>query len=69
MFFNNHSLAKYQKIEGRPFGGIKSFFRKVPVLKNGGNLTVSKNENGDPSALKWFCILCYRLYALKIKYL
>ena len=46
-FFNIHSVAEYQKIEGGPLGTFKNF-RKSRTLKKGEGLKVTKNvERGD----------------------
>ena len=49
-FLNIHSVAKYQKIEGEPFGDFEKFSKKVSQSRNGGLIVPKKKWKRNPSA-------------------
>ena len=63
IFLTSILLQNIKNIEGVPFGDIKNFFEKSHSAKREFHCA-EKSRNGDPSALEWFCISCWKLWML-----
>ena len=51
-FFNIHSVAKYERMKGGPFGDIKNVSKSLTKPKKGKS-QCRKKWKVDPSALEW----------------
>ena len=64
-FFNNHSVAKFQKIEGEPIGVFEKFSKKNQKMRIFSSLSAEKSERRD--SLGFFKIRSVAKYQNKLK--